>query len=277
MLLAAIGAPLTAQLLQGGTVTVDELLRRRPFLIAHRGGSANWPEMSLHAYEQSAAHGIPALEMSVGRSSDGVWFGLHDATLDRTSGTVGFTAGDHPWAEISRYRIHPPPTAPHQPARPYLRLTDFLARFAASHVLFLDPKSQNRRFYPELLDLLRSSVADPMKHVIAKGPAASLVWPRFAADAGYRRWGFYYARELSRDPTLLARTQGAWDLLGLDYGASSADWKAVTSYGKPVVGHVISRKIDERRALSEGAAGIMLADVLRLSPASPGPWQATSA
>ena len=51
-------------------------------------------EDSIHAYRQSVAHGYRALEISVARSADGVWFGLHDTTLDRTSGTVGFAADE---------------------------------------------------------------------------------------------------------------------------------------------------------------------------------------
>src|SRR5579875_2158465 len=37
--------------------TVDSLLTQRPFRVAHRGGSDDWPEMSAYAYEQAIAHG----------------------------------------------------------------------------------------------------------------------------------------------------------------------------------------------------------------------------
>ena len=54
-------------------VTVDELLsRKNGFMIAHRGGSDDWPDMSLLAYNESVNRGIPALEFSFSLTSDGV-------------------------------------------------------------------------------------------------------------------------------------------------------------------------------------------------------------
>jgi glycerophosphoryl diester phosphodiesterase len=54
------------------------LLDTRPFYVAHRGGSADWPEQSMLAYRSAVACGVDALEVSLARSADGVWFGLHD-------------------------------------------------------------------------------------------------------------------------------------------------------------------------------------------------------
>ena len=63
-------------------VTVDKLLaRKNGFMIAHRGGSADWPEMSLLAYNESANRGIPALEFSFSLTSDGVPVGVHNQNL----------------------------------------------------------------------------------------------------------------------------------------------------------------------------------------------------
>src|SRR4051812_22954579 len=147
-------------------VTVAALLAERPFRVAHRGGSDDWPEMSLYAYQQSIAHGYQALEMSVARSADGVWFGLHDATLDRTSGTIGFTAADHFWSEISTRRISAKGTHdPGQPAQPYLQLRRFLTEFGRDFVLFVDPKAADPSFYPELLDLIHATVPAATRHV----------------------------------------------------------------------------------------------------------------
>ena len=87
------------------------MLAQSCFYCAHRGGSRDFPEMSLYAYGQSALVGYPALEISLARTSDGVWFGLHDASLDRTSFNTGggsgttYVAASMTWAQVQSYYI----------------------------------------------------------------------------------------------------------------------------------------------------------------------------
>src|SRR5690606_41774518 len=50
---------------------------------AHRGGSANWPEMTMRAYTNAIFWGCPVIEVSCYVTSDDVFVGLHDSTLDR--------------------------------------------------------------------------------------------------------------------------------------------------------------------------------------------------
>jgi glycerophosphoryl diester phosphodiesterase len=87
--------------------------------IAHRGAGKLAPENTLAAFRLGAQHGYRAFECDVKLSSDGVPFLLHDATLERTTPAQG-TAGDRPWAELSRldaggwhsraYAGEPPPS-----------------------------------------------------------------------------------------------------------------------------------------------------------------------
>jgi glycerophosphoryl diester phosphodiesterase len=72
-----------------------------PRWIAHRGAGKLAPENTLAAFRVGAAHGYRAFECDVKLSADGVPFLLHDATLERTTPERG-TAGDRPWAELSR-------------------------------------------------------------------------------------------------------------------------------------------------------------------------------
>jgi len=72
-----------------------------PLWIAHRGAGKLAPENTLAAFRLGAQHGYHAYECDVKLSADGVPFLLHDATLERTSNGHG-TAGDHPWAALSR-------------------------------------------------------------------------------------------------------------------------------------------------------------------------------
>ncbi len=90
-----------------------------PRWIAHRGAGKLAPENTLAAFRLGAAHGYRAFECDVKLSADGVPFLLHDATLKRTTPARG-TAGDRPWAELSRldaggwhsraYAGEPPPS-----------------------------------------------------------------------------------------------------------------------------------------------------------------------
>lgn len=245
--------------------TVAEMLGQHPFRVAHRGGSDDWPEMSAYAYRRSAARGYRALEFSAARSSDGVWFGLHDATLDRTSGTSGLIAADLTWAQINAYRITAATTRnPHQPSQPYLPLRDFLTEFTTTNTVFLDPKSVATRFHPELLSQVRTLVRHPSRQVIAKGPGGNTSWARLAREVGLRSWGFYYAADV--DSGLLGRTAGEWDLLGMEVGAPDTAWAAALALGKPVIAHVLHNREDDRRARALGAAGEIVADVLAIAP-----------
>lgn len=240
---------------------VDALLATPGFVVAHRGGSRDWPEMSLHAYASAAALGPDALELSLSRTADGVWFGLHDGTLDRTSGTTGFVAARHTWAEVNAFRIsHGSTRDPAQPRRPYARLEAVLERWGGRRVLFVDPKAVDARFHGELVTALRR-VPSSQDWVVAKAPVATTGWAAAARREGWRSWGFCWAEELDADPQLLTRTASSWDLLGLDVGAPDARWAQVRGLGRPVLAHVLTTAAQLDRALALGAAGAVASDV----------------
>ena len=60
-----------------------------PLVIAHRGGSALWPENTLHAFEGATTLGVDVLEMDIHSTADDVLVVCHDATLDRTTNGTG--------------------------------------------------------------------------------------------------------------------------------------------------------------------------------------------
>lgn len=263
VVVAGIGVP-TAVALRPERLgrLVPGLLKAMRFTIAHHGGSGDWPEESLYAYEHAAAAGVDALEVSLARSSDGVWFGLHDATLDRTSGTSGYTASEHTWDEIRTHRISPTGSQdPAQASRPYARFDDILDTYGDTHALFVDPKVVGAEHYDELFALVAKHVSDPIETLVAKGYCTSTAWADAAAGRGHQTWGFYYANEIAARPDLLTSTQDRWSLLGLDYGGAPAQWRTVTSLGKPVIGHVIPTAAAARTALDLGAQGLMISGV----------------
>lgn len=240
---------------------VSELVAAPDFSIGHHGASADWPEMSMEAYRQSVRLGVDALEISLARSADGVWFGLHDATLDRTSGTSGFVASEHPWSEVQRYRIRP--TGAHDTStapQPYLALPDLVAAYAGTHTIFVDPKTAAPRHYPELLDLMDAAGPKATDSFVAKAYCTTTPWAAAARARGYRTWGYYYGRDLAGD-TPLAATQAGWDLLGLDVAAPASAWSAMQALGKPVIGHIVASPADAQKVRAEGARGLMIAAV----------------
>jgi hypothetical protein len=218
--------------------------------------------MSMDAYRNSVDRGANALEISLARTSDGVWFGLHDATLDRTSGTKGFVVAEHTWAEVRSHRISAVKTHhPGQQSQPYLRFEDLVAAFGKTHAIFVDPKAAGRIHYPELLGIMTSSVDNPAQSFVAKGYCRDVSWPDSSRALGLTSWGYFYGREIAADATLLPSTQGRWTLLGMDYGASAQSWRLARGYSKPVLGHIIPDRPAADLALSRGAAGLVVSGI----------------
>jgi glycerophosphoryl diester phosphodiesterase len=65
---------------------------RRGF-VGHRGLQAAAPENTLKAITDAGRHGMVMCEVDPGISSDGVWFLMHDASVDRTTGGTGDLGG----------------------------------------------------------------------------------------------------------------------------------------------------------------------------------------
>ncbi len=64
-------------------------MNRIPQLVAHRGYRGRYPENTLRGIEAAVAAGASHVEFDVQLSADGVPVVLHDATLERTSDSVG--------------------------------------------------------------------------------------------------------------------------------------------------------------------------------------------
>ena len=257
------GALVLPRLLDGPEdgLLVKELVKRPGFTVAHRGGSLDWPEMSLEAYRNSVALGVNALEMSLARTSDGVWFGLHDETLDRTSGTSGFVAAEHTWKEVQRYRIAPVGTNdPGQAPQPYLRFEQLVSAYGRSHTIFVDPKVVPVEHLGELFDLM-GKIERPTETFVAKGYCTAMSWPVDAHARGYTTWGYYYGAELAADATQFASTQARWSWLGLDYQGGDAAWRTFTESGKPVLAHIVPSRAAADASKALGANGMVVSGV----------------
>ena len=67
----------------------DYFSSKRPRLFAHRGASGVLPENTLEAFRAGIEAGATHLELDVHASSDGAIMVIHDATLERTTDSVG--------------------------------------------------------------------------------------------------------------------------------------------------------------------------------------------
>lgn len=61
----------------------------QPIIFAHRGASAHAPENTLAAFELALTQRADAIELDVKLSADGQVVVIHDATVDRTTGSQG--------------------------------------------------------------------------------------------------------------------------------------------------------------------------------------------
>jgi len=244
--------PAQMRAMPSGYPSIDAMVAQKGFLVAHRGGSTSWPEMSMRAYTNSVAHGAGALEVSVGRTSDGVWVLAHDQNLKR----VDPSAPDTPiaqmtWAEVQRYR-----TA----GEKILRIEEYLEAYGRSHVTVLDPKYSATQW----TDLAAKLPADAKSRVIWKS-AGDATW--LAAQwkaAGWRCWGYAYAQHA--DDGSLAKWAASWDYLGFPWDATPAQWSKALSLGKPVWAHICPTKAAYDQGISRGAVGCMVSGVADVLP-----------
>lgn len=243
-----------------GFKTVDEMLQNPGFTWAHRGGSANFPEMSLHAYTQSMLLGHGAMEISLSRSSDGVWFGHHDETLNRVTGNTGnLNPNNLTWNEIQQFSVKNG-----QQEKPFMSIGDFIGSYPNPGVVVLDIKYgiRNTTFIDEFFDICHSF---PDNTVIVKYFYETTNFAQRAANEGFDTWGYVYPANLVGDQDVMARMSN-WTILGLSTSASQQDWDTVLSLGKPVVGHIAQSKADYDSAMSKGAVGVQCANVVDIPP-----------
>ena len=242
-----------------GYPSVQGMLAGGEFFWAHRGGSASNPEHSLFAYTQAVRRGFGGLEASLARTADGVWFGLHDQTIARTSSlTEARAASQMTWAEVQEYQITRGPGG----AQPYMRLQDLLEAYGRSHVLILDPKYAHP-LLGQVLDIAADFYGGDQKaseRVIAK--AFGVGGKQFSLTArarGYMTWGYFY----DSDSGQFAEHAPDWDLLGLDFEAPLETWNALRAAapGRPVVAHICPSDSAVAQGRSKGASGFQCSSI----------------
>ena len=264
---------LGARMIQPKYGTVADMLADDEFYWAHRGGSAVFPEMSEYAYGQSALLGWPVLEMSLSRTSDGVWFGLHDQHLDRVSlGTTGSTLDPTlmTWAQVQQYQIlgSTASTNPSQPPRPFARLETVLDRHP-DHLFVIDPKLQASSLPKsnELLDIL--DARGGRERFITKWFGPGDYQDAFISASrarNYEIWGFFYQHNI--EAGLTQAEVERYTLIGMDYNASQASWGALRGLAgsRRMIGHICPNQAAVDTARSKGATGFQCSGVRAIRP-----------
>lgn len=251
-----------------GFDTVADMLATPGFTWAHRGGSASYPEMSLYAYTQAVVRGYGVLEVSLGRTSDGVWFGLHDSTTDRTSGGTYGSASSQTWAQIQGQQIVIGPGA----AQPYMRWEEIVAAYGNTHILVIDPKYALGSHRTEFLNMVSSDLNPERVIIKYSGGGSSATALSTAAQAlGFETWGFFYAEDASagQGGNGNLQTWGPyWTLIGMAHGASQAIWNEALALGKPVIGHIAADQTAYNTAMTKGAVGVQVSGVAVVDPVS---------
>jgi hypothetical protein len=270
-------SPRTVKKIRYGYPSVTAMLASPFIWSAHRGGSADFPELTAYAYTQSAIYDYPAMELSMARTSDGVWFGLHDASLDRTSlGTGGgsgtnLVASSMTWAQVQTYQVLGSAAInnPTQPARPYLRFEELMAAYYSSHVIFLDPKVATA-YRSELLAMMDAQPGNPRERLIGKyygvsgAVNGSTGWAKELNDRGYKSWGYFYDTDAANYATYAPR----WDILGMNFNATQTYWDQLRAAapGRKVLGHICVTNGDLNSAIARGADGAIVAGVIGVRP-----------
>lgn len=78
--------------------------KSRPLVVGHRGVPLLHQENTLAGFRRAIALGVPAVELDVRLTADGVPVLFHDALVDRLTGAAGAVA-EMTWDQLSRLRI----------------------------------------------------------------------------------------------------------------------------------------------------------------------------
>ena len=225
-----------------GSRSVEEMLRTPKFFVAHRGGSASWPEHTERAYSQCPIFKCHGLEMSCGQSSDGVWFGCHDESLSRLVPALTKPVDQYTWDEIKAAASR----TENMPAR----LDWLIEHYIDSHVLVVDPKYKTGK-WEEFLAVFKG-----LENKIIFKAYGDTQWAFDPIRAkGVKTWGYAYAGDKDKPWYANWAAGKTCDVLSMEYTAPQDIWTALKASGKPLVSHIPSVPESVKMGWDKGADG----------------------
>lgn len=270
------------EFVHGGTFVPDLDRINRVWTMGHRGGSADYQEHSPEGYLNCAINHLDVLEFSVGITSDGVLFGIHDSTYSRTSSSVaaGVKTTDLTWSQVQGLVQDLPNRGdPRYTTSRYMSIDEFIERWSGTHTLMFDPKllsTANR----QVLYARIQQIADYKRRVLGKFyHTGTAIADEFHA-IGCKAWGYAYTEAITgfksdgtatQEP-LLSATAAKWDYLGMEFNATEAVWAETVriaggATGKRVIGHIVKTQDDAKGAVKKGARALQVAGVRDVSQA----------
>lgn len=230
---------------------VDQWMNRALRYSAHRGGSADWVEMTEFAYNQASLYNpTMALEVSVWKTSDGVWVASHDQTTLRMFG-INTDIPSNTWATISGYTTT-------TGGYPIAKLTDILDQHQGRVFLVDNKQNTNVTAFLDLLDAYGGK-----NFFVSKGFITSSGTADAALLRGYTTWGYLYDADVAVN---LPAKAASWTILAMDYAATAPNWAAVLAYGKPTDAHIIDSTAAAVTAVSYGIDGLQVSKVTSVVP-----------
>lgn len=239
---------------QDNDASVEGLLAKPTFYVAHRGSQDNWPEHTAEAYRQSLDAGSDAIEVSVHETADGIFVCHHDANTLRMTG-VDRLIRESTYDQLLELSNDAKPwLGQGSPVLPIPKLTDILDQYAASSVVFLEDKASGDP--AKLLDIM-DQYPDSTEHFVWKQSGTSNRH-HAARERGYTTWGYFVQDEMDR---LTKQEVADFDLIGVQWQATDQDIRRAVSFGKPVVCWEIHTRSERDRVVNLGIQGIMCANI----------------
>lgn len=229
-----------------------------PWVIAHRGASADFPENTLPAFDAALAAGADAMELDVQRSRDGVAVVWHDRSLKNVGlprrRVAGLTARELATLDAGAWRG--------APWTPIPTLEPVLTRYGARLPLLLEVKLRGGRPAMGRHRALAAQVADAVAAHGLTGSALVLSFGAYALAAARARVPdltcvLNLDRAPAAGPGLKRRLEPLFGLC-LNVRALSADFvNAVHDLGRPVLVFTCDTPAQVDRCLAAGVDGIV--------------------
>lgn len=221
-------------------------LAATPLYVAHRGYELDYPEETLSGYVSAAAWNVNAmLEISVRRTTDGIWVCNHDVDTARVFSQANATINAVAFSAISGYTTI-------IGAQPLAKMVDVMAAHQ-DRLLMVDCKPLTNQ--SEFLDLMDAN-GGPGRILlkVAGSGVGSTAFADLAAARGYKTWGYFYDADKG---TEMDNDQTHYAVIGMDYTATQAAWTQALGYGKQVIGHIVPNVAARNTAIAFGAVGVM--------------------
>lgn len=252
---AGAALAVTASLTSKVRTPVETWINTQPLYAAHRGGSADWVEHTMDAYDHAVAwNSSMALEVSVYQTLDGVWVASHDQATGRVFGT-NYDIPTTNWATMSGLTTT-------TGGFPILRLDTLLTKYGSKRVIIVDDKgSQDISGGANSILTLLNANGGPAWYV-AKSYYTSVAWAGGARSAGYYTLGYFYDVDIAS----IAANQSKFDVLMEEYNASPSSWSTILAYPQPVMAHIVATAGQKATGLANGAEGFMSSGVMEAVP-----------